>query len=209
MRRLAISVILVALLGIVVFTASSLITPGVSPTAIDAAREALRNEVGTLPDEGTLIVVDFSQPSFRKRLVVIDLKSGRSNFQHVAHGRNSGSLFATEFSNEVGSKMSSLGLYRVHEKYLGDHGPSLRLIGLSETLNHNAERRGIVIHSADYVSVNAMLINALEGFRIGRSEGCFALSKPGFTALSTNLRPQAFLFAYGSSHSKADAKNEP
>lgn len=75
---------------------------------------------------------------------------------------------------------------------------SLRLIGVSRDLNCNAEQRGIIIHSADYVSGKTMLINALKGFRIGRSEGCFVLSRQGFMALSENLRRPAFLFAYAS-----------
>jgi hypothetical protein len=196
MRRLSIGTSIAAILGFLIFIGWSLILPGVSQTAIDSAREALHNKVGSIPEDGTLIVVDFTQPSFRKRLGVIDLKSGRGTFHLVAHGRNSGGLFANEFSDKVGSKMSSLGLYRVHSKYTGRHGLSLRLIGLSRTLNQNAEKRGIVIHSADYVSVNAMLMNAINGFHIGRSEGCFVLSKRGLDALLTNLKPQAFLFAY-------------
>lgn len=188
-----------AFLAVIFLAAWALTAPAVSPAAVDAAKEALRNELGLLPDDATLMVVDFTRASFRKRLLVMDLQSGDRKYHLVAHGRNSGRLFATEFSNEVGSRMSSLGLYRVTDQYQGRHGLSLRLTGLSKSLNQNAEKRGIVIHSAEYVSMRSMLMNAVDGFRIGRSEGCFALGKQGFAAVYESLRPQAFLFAYGGS----------
>lgn len=170
--------------------------PAVSDKAFIAAESAVRNETGGLPASGTIVVVDFTQPSFRKRMAVIDLESGEVIYQRVAHGRNSGLLFADEFSDVPDSRMSSLGLYRIGEEYMGMHGRSLRLDGLSKGLNLNARMRGIVIHSADYVSVNAMRLNAADGFRIGRSEGCFALSSQGLELFMSSLSRPAFLFAY-------------
>lgn len=194
--RFVLAVIFSVLVLPVVFFVIALVLPAVSGKAVSAAMDAVYKETGALPAAGTLIVVDFTMPSFRKRLAVIDFESGEKNFQLVAHGRNSGLLFAEVFSDIPDSKTSSLGLYSVDEEYAGIHGKSLRLSGLSNGLNRNARMRGIVIHQADYVSFNAMLLNAADGFRIGRSEGCFALGSQGLDSLLANLRRPAFLFVY-------------
>ena len=55
-------------------------------------------------------MVDYTKPSSEKRLTVVDLKSGRKKMNsRVAHGVNSGLLYATDFSNRPGSNKSSLG----------------------------------------------------------------------------------------------------
>lgn len=104
MKRLAIYATIFSAFGITAAIIWAILIPAVSSNAINSAMEALRSGAGSLPEEGTLIVVDFSQPSFRKRLAVIDLKSGNKSFHLVAHGRNSGGVFATEFSDVYGSK---------------------------------------------------------------------------------------------------------
>ena len=48
----------------------------------------------------------------------------------------------------------------------------MRLIGLDPT-NDNAEGRGIVVHSAQYVGPAILREHGV----LGRSEGCFALSQ--------------------------------
>ena len=71
--------------------------------------------------------------------------------------------------------MSSLGLYLVENSYVGEHGTSLKLNGLSAS-NSNAKQRAIVIHSADYVSDRWIA----EQGHLGRSWGCFALNEIDF-----------------------------
>jgi hypothetical protein len=119
-----------------------------------------------------LSIVDFSQPSTKKRLYVIDLKENKLLFNTlVAHGRNSGELMATNFSNTAESNQSSLGFYVTAEKYMGKHGLSMKLDGVEKT-NNKARERAIVMHAADYVNEN---FAKSRGF-IGRSWGCPAVS---------------------------------
>ena len=101
------------------------------------------------------IVVDFNMPSGRHRFFVCDLKEQRIIASSLcAHGAGGGSTPTNPvFSNEVESNCSSLG----HYKIMGEHKMntsgliSFRLKGLDAS-NSNAERRGILIHSAKLVS---------------------------------------------------------
>jgi hypothetical protein len=119
-----------------------------------------------------ITIIDFSLPSDKERLWVLDLIHGKVLFRClVSHGRNSGELMAEYFSNNPGSCASSPGFYSTGETYIGKHGLSLTLNGLEIGINDKARERAIVIHGADYVS---------SGFikkygRIGRSLGCPAV----------------------------------
>ncbi|HTQ27807.1 MAG TPA: murein L,D-transpeptidase catalytic domain family protein, partial [Puia sp.] len=65
---------------------------------------------GRVTRENVVSIVDFSQPSFKKRLYVIDLVNPRLLFNtYVAHGRRSGKEVATRFSNRPRSLESSVG----------------------------------------------------------------------------------------------------
>ena len=70
-----------------------------------------------------LTLIDFTKPSNSERLYVIDMAEGTMLFESVvAHGRNSGSLYATDFSNRSNSHQSSLGFYLTGETYRGSNG---------------------------------------------------------------------------------------
>ena len=119
-----------------------------------------------------LTVIDFDLPSTEKRLWVLDLANHKILFHTlVAHGHNSGENEATNFSNTDQSNMSSLGFYTTGKEYEGKHGRSLKLEGLDEGFNTNAEARSVVMHGADYVSEAFIKQNG----RLGRSLGCTAL----------------------------------
>jgi len=145
-----------------------------------------------------LAVVDYSKPSYLKRMMVIDLSSGESSFYRVAHGKNSGELFTTRFSNMPESGMSSPGLYRVLNTYRGDHGVAVRLEGLEPSTNGNAFSRDIVLHSADYVSLGYILLNLVtfNGPRIGRSNGCFVVSPEDIEEVVQKLSRKGLLYAW-------------
>src|SRR6185369_6980087 len=101
--------------------------------AFEYALQGYKNlqTTGTLQHTGILSIVDFSLPSDKKRLFVLNMESGKLLFNTwVSHGRNSGQLMATRFSNKVNSKQSSLGFYVTGDPYIGEHGYSLRLDGL-------------------------------------------------------------------------------
>lgn len=126
-----------------------------------------------LTNKKVISIIDFSKPSTEKRLFIIDLENKKLMFQtYVAHGRNSGLIKPTKFSNRIGSNQSSLGFYRTADTYKGKHGYSLILDGLEKGINDNARKRAIVIHGAKYVSEEFIEKNN----RLGRSWGCPAIS---------------------------------
>lgn len=102
------------------------------------------------------VVVDFSRPSGIHRFFVCDLRSQTIIASSLcAHGAGKGSTKKKpEFSNEVGSNCSSLGHYKIMGKHrMSTSGlSSFKLIGLDKS-NNNAERRGILIHSAKLISM--------------------------------------------------------
>jgi len=121
-----------------------------------------------------LTVIDYSLPSYEKRLWVVDMENQRVIFEEiVAHGmgnpRGSGGDMETakDFSNLEGSRKSSLGLFVTAETYQGQHGYTLRLDGLEEGVNDKARERLIVIHSAHYVTEDRA-----DDHLVGRSWGC-------------------------------------
>ncbi len=140
-----------------------------------------------------LTIVDFSQPSTKKRFYLIDIKKRSIIYQeYVAHGKNSGDLWAENFSNTPKSNQSSLGFYKTAETYHGKHGLSLKLDGLEKGINHLARKRAIVIHSADY---------AEEAFikkygRLGRSFGCPALPSKNYAKIINRIKEGTLLFVY-------------
>lgn len=148
---------------------------------------------GKLNNDKLLSIVDFSLPSSRKRLFVIDLKSGKLVYNtYVAHGRNSGREMASEFSNQPESNKSSLGFYVTGDTYIGKHGYSMRLLGEEKGINDNANSRAIVMHSAAYVSESAI---KMQGF-IGRSLGCPALPENIYKPIIEKIKNGSCLFLY-------------
>jgi|GEM_PF-5403353 len=117
-----------------------------------------------------VIFIDFSLPSSRKRLWIIN-KGKVLLHAHVSHGQRTGYLFARHFSNELGSHKSSLGRFFTWHFYVGQHGRSLKVVGMDST-NSNALRRKIVFHAAPYSTERFLDTNGY----LGRSHGCFTTS---------------------------------
>ncbi|MFA0962654.1 murein L,D-transpeptidase catalytic domain family protein [Roseivirga sp. BDSF3-8] len=144
-------------------------------------------------DRKIITIADFSKSANEKRLWVIDLTNKKTLFNtYVAHGRNTGNVFAKTFSNTVNSNMSSLGFYVTAETYHGKHGLSLRLDGQEKGINDNARRRAIVMHGADYVS---------EAFikrvgRLGRSFGCPSIPMALRDDIIKTIADKTCLFIY-------------
>lgn len=156
-------------------TTSSSRTDAPSSTALKSALNGYRWAVkhGQVNKASVLTVVDFTKPSFEKRLWVIDLKNGRVLMHmHVAQGRNTGAIYAKRFSNNPGSHESSPGLFTTQNVYDGKHGESLRVNGLEKGVNSNALSRAVVIHPAPYVTPSFIKQNGYAG----RSWGCFAVN---------------------------------
>jgi len=151
---------------------------------------------GKLTKKDIITVIDFSKPSTEKRLYVLDVENLKVLYQtYVSHGRNSGKLYATKFSNKPESNMSSLGAYITGNTYFGEHGYSLRLNGEERGINDNAYRRAIVIHSADYASER--FIDS-QGF-LGRSFGCPALPREVAKPVIETIKDGSCIFVYAPS----------
>jgi hypothetical protein len=152
---------------------------------------------GKLAKDNIISIVDFSLPSSKKRLFVIDLDDYRVLYNtYVAHGVNSGKEYANQFSNKPESFKSSLGFYQTLNTYMGENGYSLRLNGLERGINDNANSRDIVIHGADYV--NESLIRA-QGY-IGRSWGCPALPEKLHKPIIDKIKNGSCLFIYSANN---------
>lgn len=140
-------------------------------------------------NQNYIVMIDFKQKSSKRRLYILNLHTGEVTGLLVAHGKNSDADndgFATTFSNENGSLMSSLGAYMTAETYSGSHGLSLRLDGLQPT-NSKARSRAVVMHPADYVSETEA--------RAGRSYGCPAVDPKYSKQLITNIKEGALIYA--------------
>lgn len=158
------------------------------------ARAALDRHGPSLGNRDLIGLVDFSAPSKAARFYLVDMPGGQVVSSHlVAHGRGSdpaNSGWVQHLSNRPGSNASCDGAFLTGEAYYGEHGRSRRLIGLDPE-NDLAEARGIVIHAADYVS-RAMASN--QG-RVGRSQGCFAVSRGEIADVLELLGPGQLLVA--------------
>jgi hypothetical protein len=172
---------------------------GLSQQAFDYAKKGLNTliEEGKLLNDSIISIIDFSQPSNKKRLFIIDLRNYQVLFNTlVAHGRNTGREWATSFSNQNSSYKSSPGFYITRETYEGKNGFSLKLEGLENGINDNAYERGIVIHGASYVSND--FVDA-QGW-IGRSQGCPAIPEQVSIPIINTIKNGTCLFVYHPSY---------
>jgi hypothetical protein len=169
------------------------VTDGVSPELMNQARGALIKHRSRLSHVDRIGIVDFSRPSSRPRLFVVDLNSGRSEAYLVAHGRGSDPThtgWLERFSNDFNSLASSQGAFVTGNCYIGAHGRSMRLAGLDRQ-NSNAAARQIVVHAAPYVSSQLARTTGV----LGRSEGCFAVAPSSRDAVLSALGPGRLLYA--------------
>jgi hypothetical protein len=146
---------------------------GIDPQLFAKAKAALDSH--RVWPRDTIAVVDFSKPSNEERFFVVDLASGQVEGHRVCHGRGSDpdhSGFVERFSNDFGSYASSNGAYTTADYYDGKYGLSMKVRGLDWS-NYNAEPRAIVIHNAWYAEDDMIPLHG----KLGRSEGCFAMSR--------------------------------
>ena len=150
-------------------------------------------ENGKVTREQYLTICDFSQHSSKKRLYIIDVENTELvRNTYVAHGKNSGGEFATQFSNRPESLQSSLGFYVTRGTYIGKHGLSLRIDGLEPGINDKAMARTIVIHGAAYVDP----ARAKAGVFMGRSFGCPAVPDEESDEVINTIKNGTCLFIY-------------
>jgi hypothetical protein len=149
-------------------------------------------EQGAVSNADVLTVIDFSQPSSKKRMYIIDVKNGKVLYNtYVAHGKNTGLDYAEHFSNRNESLQSSLGFYVTKATYSGKHGLSLRLSGKEAGWNDNAEERAVVVHGAEYIGSNRA-----DAAYMGRSWGCPAVPQAQASTVINLIKDGTTLFIY-------------
>lgn len=177
------------------FSELHLAEAGLNQSVFNSAMHGLHKLLskGVVKNDGIITIVDFSQPSNQKRLYVVDLDKKQILFNTlVAHGKNSGGLWANSFSNQASSFKSSPGFYVTEDTYVGHNGYSLKLDGQEKNINDNALNRSIVMHGAPYVGQSA--ISSL-GF-LGRSWGCPAVPMSQHKAIINTIKGGTCLFIY-------------
>ncbi|CAN5835964.1 hypothetical protein BH10BAC2_BH10BAC2_34140 [soil metagenome] len=146
-----------------------------------------------LNNTSLLTICDYSQSSTHKRLYVIDMEKEEVLYNtYVSHGKNSGSEFATSFSNKSESHKSSLGFMITGQTYRGKAGYSMYFEGVESGINSNVRSRAIVMHGSDYVNEK----RADEGAGMGRSYGCPAVPYNEHKKIIDAIKGGSCFFAY-------------
>ena len=146
-----------------------------------------------LNNTNVLTIVDYSKPSSQKRLYVLDMNEGKILFNTlVAHGKNSGLEYATNFSNSDKSHKTSLGFFITLNTYTGGNGYSLKLKGCEKGINDKALARAIVVHGAEYADESFLHNN---GF-LGRSYGCPAIPEKLSKKIIDTIKNGSCMFLY-------------
>ncbi|RZJ87533.1 MAG: hypothetical protein EOO60_12085 [Hymenobacter sp.] len=153
------------------------------PALLRRATQEYATRKGQLGNAKYITVVDYQLAIYKPRLFVYDVAAHRVVLQaHVSHALKSGLLYATEFSNEVGSEKSCEGVFITQQhSYQGKFGKALRLTGVSKGLNDQAEARAIVLHEDP-------------GYRF--SKGCLMTSEAVNDHLTSLLQGRSLLVVY-------------
>jgi hypothetical protein len=187
------AVLIVVLILLVTWSIHLAVVQRLDETIRDRAMAYYRAHQDTIANRRYLTVIDFTRPSYACRLHILDLETGEENRHLVAHGENSGYIYATELSNRIGSHQSCQGFFLTGDAYQGEYGPALLLHGLEAEVNDNALRRDIVLHGASWVSYGAIFEN---GGRLGRSWGCPAVPQDEAEDMVDKLKGGSLLYVY-------------
>lgn len=167
-----------------VFAQASALTPR-DRAVLDVARNQIERVGATLWHRDRAAIADFGVHSAQPRFHFANLEAGTVRSFLVAHGTGSDPEhdgWLKTFSNVEGSNATSRGSFITYEWYHGRYGTSIRLGGLDPE-NSNALPRAIVAHPAEYARAEHV---ATYG-RLGRSNGCFAMSPNDFNEALWNI----------------------
>lgn len=168
-------------------------TPEYTRKILAAAKRQSERVASKLWRTDVVGIADFSRPSWEPRLHFANLQNGTVRSFLLAHGKGSDldhTGWLQNFSSQYGSLATSRGAYLTCEWYTGKYGTSIRLVGLDPD-NSTALQRMIVMHSAWYV--DAGMIE--KWGKLGRSDGCFAMSPTDFNEALWHLSGGRLLFA--------------
>jgi len=162
------------------------------------------------PRKDALAVFDISQPSAKKRLYVLDLKSGHVTAHYAAHGKHNGpNARATKFKGfQTDLDMVPLGpLKTAHsevmdhyntivDRYDGTVYPNMKVVALegvasyNNYINHTPPFKWI-IHPNWYTTA---AFRAKNNGMLGRSNGCITLDPVENNQLVTKLEGGALVY---------------
>lgn len=165
----------------------------VDPNLLGKALASLDRHSNLIKARDRIAIVDFSASSSDMRMHFLDVVDGKASRLLVAHGSGSDphqTGFVERFSNAFNSNASSEGAFLTEDYYVGKHGRSQRLIGLDPT-NSNALERAVVIHSAWYANEDMIRTHG----KLGRSQGCFAVSENKLDDVFSFLGKGRMIFA--------------
>ena len=157
------------------------------------AQEQLARHGAGLWARDVVGIADFGLRSSEPRLHFVDFERGVVDSYRVAHGMGSDPEhdgWLNFFSNVHESWCTSKGAYMTFGWYSGKYGTSIRLEGRDPT-NSNALDRAIVMHRASYCEPSHL---AQYG-KLGRSNGCFAMSDADFQLALLRLAGGRLLYA--------------
>src|SRR6476469_2691200 len=157
------------------------------------AQEQLARHGAALWARDVVGIADFGLRSSDPRLHFVDFQRGVVDSYHVAHGMGSDPEhdgWLNLFSNVHESWCTSKGAYMTFGWYTGKYGTSIRLEGRDAT-NSNALDRAIVMHRASYCEP----AHLAQYGKLGRSNGCFAMSDEDFQIALLRLAGGRLLYA--------------
>ena len=88
--------------------------------AHETAIDFFKQNQALIKNKKYVAVIDYTKPSFVKRLFIYDVQSGKAARFLVAHGKGSGFIYTRDFSNEVNSNKSSKGFFITGETFIGE-----------------------------------------------------------------------------------------
>ncbi|WP_431163515.1 murein L,D-transpeptidase catalytic domain-containing protein [Flagellimonas beolgyonensis] len=167
-----------------------------------------------------LVIIDYTKPKNEPRMVVLNMhKKNVRSYMLVAHGVNSSgngadNNFARYFSNTSGSNKSSLGFFITGAPFPRDKEKNrkidervwMKLYGLEMNINHRAQQRGLMLHTASYVNESRS--------SAAHSHGCFAIdgyenqivNNKRINLLFEEIKNGSLLFAYTTPEYATDDK---
>lgn len=178
-----------------VYTAMNLDSLGLKKNVFFAAFKGYQYLLSKnkLQNKSLLTICDYSQSSNSRRLYVIDMEQCKIVFNtYVSHGKNSGSDYATSFSNRAETHKSSLGFMVTGGTYSGQKGYSMYIDGMEPGINDKVLSRNIVMHGSNYVNDK----RADEGGAMGRSYGCPAISYAVHKKIIDKIKNGSCFFIY-------------
>lgn len=142
------------ILAVVLFTVYCFVPNSPNTELIDKMEQIRLKYAKENFSDSYSILIDYNQPIFKKRLWVIDNMTNEVVLNSfVSQAKNSGLIYAYDFSNVSNSKKSSVGVFKTLGSYESNYGEGeyklgMRIKGLEKGMNDNVLKRNIVFHSS-------------------------------------------------------------